>query len=340
MRWPNSSMRSSAVSWSIVSVMVTGVPILNRALTRSAPRSAIRLASSWTVIASGTITSRTCLADGPDCWWALFSFSRERRSAARLRAPAVVLAGKGAGDGELAGVAAVVAAAGRTGRRLGRRRMALGPGMGRAAVVVLLFGGGRRSRLRRRARARPHGAPLPRRRGGPARSVPPRRGDSPRRGAFRPRSPAGPACPRGGALPRARSGGLPRPRGEACPEARGGWRRRPGAASAPDAGGAGGAATGAAGFGASGTGAGAASWADWGPRIRRFFTSTTTVFERPWLKLCLTLPVSTVRFRPSGARAPSFGLSDVSLITFLRSHSQPTRPAGPPRRRLAQLQIR
>ena len=47
--------------------------------------------------------------------------------------------------------------------------------------------------------------------------------------------------------------------------------------------------------------------------MRRFLTSTTTVFERPWLKLCFTLPVSTVRLRPSGARMPSFGLSVVSL---------------------------
>ena len=60
MRWPNSSISSSAVSWSMVSVIVTGVPILNSALTRSAPRSPMRLASSWTVIASGTSTSRTC----------------------------------------------------------------------------------------------------------------------------------------------------------------------------------------------------------------------------------------------------------------------------------------
>ena len=55
MRWPNSSISSSAVSWSIVSVIVTGVPILNSDLTRSAPRSPMRLASSCTVIASGTI---------------------------------------------------------------------------------------------------------------------------------------------------------------------------------------------------------------------------------------------------------------------------------------------
>ena len=47
--------------------------------------------------------------------------------------------------------------------------------------------------------------------------------------------------------------------------------------------------------------------------MRRFFTSTTTVFDRPWLKLCFTLPVSTVRFRLSGARMPSFGFS-ISLI--------------------------
>ena len=54
------------------------------------------------------------------------------------------------------------------------------------------------------------------------------------------------------------------------------------------------------------------------PRMRRFLTSTTTVFERPWLKLCLTLPVSTVRLRPSGGRVPSFGLSVWSAILFLR----------------------
>jgi hypothetical protein len=53
--------------------------------------------------------------------------------------------------------------------------------------------------------------------------------------------------------------------------------------------------------------------------MRRFLTSTTTVLERPWLKLCLTLPVSTVRLRPSGGRVPSFGFSVWSVILFLRS---------------------
>ncbi len=86
MLWPNSVTSNSAVSWSMVCVIVTGMPILNSALTRSAPRSAMRLASSWTVIDSGTLTSRTCFCAGPDSMWWRFSFSRERLSAARLRA--------------------------------------------------------------------------------------------------------------------------------------------------------------------------------------------------------------------------------------------------------------
>src|SRR5437868_1749655 len=70
----------------MVWVSVTGLPILNRAFTRSAPRSAMRLASSCTVIASGTTTSRTCLVAGPVSMWWRFSFSRARRSAASERA--------------------------------------------------------------------------------------------------------------------------------------------------------------------------------------------------------------------------------------------------------------
>src|SRR6185312_4602567 len=85
------------------------------------------------------------------------------------------------------------------------------------------------------------------------------------------------------------------------------------------------AGAGAAGFGAglgasaTGAGLGGSGGASPGrPRMRRFLTSTTTVFERPWLKLCLTLPVSTVRLRPSGGRVPSFGFSVWSAILFLR----------------------
>src|SRR5215213_4919080 len=75
-----------------------------------------------------------------------------------------------------------------------------------------------------------------------------------------------------------------------------------------------------AGAGASATGLGASAGgvSPGRPRIRRFLTSTTTVFERPWLKLCFTLPVSTVRLRPSGGRVPSFGFSVWSAILFLR----------------------
>src|SRR3954452_20972436 len=86
-------------------------------------------------------------------------------------------------------------------------------------------------------------------------------------------------------------------------------------------------AAGAAGFGAglgvsatgSGFGASTGGASPGRPRMRRFLTSTTTVLERPWLKLCLTLPVSTVRLRPSGGRVPSFGFSVWSAILFLRS---------------------
>src|SRR5206468_11248191 len=61
---------------------------------------------------------------------------------------------------------------------------------------------------------------------------------------------------------------------------------------------------------------------------RRFFTSTTTVFERPWLKLCLTLPVSTVRLMPSDGRVPSFGFSVWSAILFLHQIFSRAGPQG------------
>src|SRR4051812_33491095 len=94
---------------------------------------------------------------------------------------------------------------------------------------------------------------------------------------------------------------------------------------------------GAAGLGAAGSGLGAsATWAGASvggtspgrPRMRRFLTSTTTVFERPWLKLCLTLPVSTVRLSPSGGRVPSFGFSVWSAILFLRQFFGRAVPQG------------
>ena len=153
------------MSWSIVSLTVTGMPILNSALTRSAPRSAMRLASSWTVIASGTTTSRTCLACGPACWWALFSFSRARRSAASERARASPSSSS----------ARVTVSLPRSRRCSSRPRVGRA-GSGRLAgawpCLARAWPAGARP-PRRRPRER-RGAPA-RRRGGPARPAPRRR---------------------------------------------------------------------------------------------------------------------------------------------------------------------
>ena len=290
------------------------MPILNSDLTRSAARSAMRLASSPTVIASGTTTSRTCLADGPACIWARFSFSRGALERGERAGAGIAVLAQRARDGELAALAAMlVAAAGRAGRlgALGRRVAVAGR---RAALLVLVVGDRRGGRCGGRGgRARRRGGPLPRRRGGRLRRALPRPCDSPRRGASRPRSRPGPACPRGGGPPRAGSAARPRPRAAispAVPCARS--RRRPGARPAWARAGLGRARDrrrrGDGRLGASGAAASPGR-----PRMRAFLASTTTVFERPWLKLCFTLPASTVRLRPSGARVPSFGLSVVSL---------------------------
>ena len=75
---------SASIDW----VMVTTVPISISRFTTSAPRTAMRLASSCTVIASGTTTSRTTGLSSSArsaCWARRFSRSRWRRSEARLR---------------------------------------------------------------------------------------------------------------------------------------------------------------------------------------------------------------------------------------------------------------
>ena len=53
--------------------------------------------------------------------------------------------------------------------------------------------------------------------------------------------------------------------------------------------------------------------------MRFFFFSTTTDFDRPWLKLCLTWPASTVRFRLNGLRgaAPRNVFSVVSFVSVM-----------------------
>ena len=74
--------------------------------------------------------------------------------------------------------------------------------------------------------------------------------------------------------------------------------------------------------------------------VRFFFFSTTTDFDRPWLKLCLTWPASTVRFRLSGLRAQRRAASSRWLPSFRSCTScvgsspgtQATVAAAPPRR--------
>src|SRR5579885_2144257 len=85
-RWPNSATTSSAVSASMTWLIVAMTPMRISALITSAPRSAMRLASSWTVIVSGTTTSRTTFAVSCSRWCRRWrSRSRARRTEARLR---------------------------------------------------------------------------------------------------------------------------------------------------------------------------------------------------------------------------------------------------------------
>ena len=76
--WPNSSTMSAAVSGSMVWFCVAMMPFCIRVLTTAATRSAMRLASSCTVIASGTCTSRTTFSRSPE-WLATRRFSRSWR---------------------------------------------------------------------------------------------------------------------------------------------------------------------------------------------------------------------------------------------------------------------
>ena len=82
--WPSSSAMSWAVSASITSLIVTIWPCFIRILMTSTARSAMRLASSWMVIASGIVTSRTSFSFGS----LLFSRGAALHAAAerRLRA--------------------------------------------------------------------------------------------------------------------------------------------------------------------------------------------------------------------------------------------------------------
>ena len=77
-RWPNSSTISVAVSASMVWFCVAMTPFCISTFTTAATRSAMRLASSWTVMASGTATSRTTFSRSPE-WLATRRLSRSCR---------------------------------------------------------------------------------------------------------------------------------------------------------------------------------------------------------------------------------------------------------------------
>ena len=334
MRWPNSVTSSSAVSWSIVWVSVTGHAHLEQGFDQVGAA----LGHAVGEFLDGDRLGHDDVADllGRRAGFhvvALFLLAGAAQRGERAGA-AVVLVAERAGDGELAALAMVVAAAAaRTGRlgALGRGRMAAGRravrsssssaggggvGLGRAAAARLRF-------LLRRSR-------------GASSAALPRPCDSLRRGGARPRSARRLAVLLAAA--RFLERGEPRFLGLAqqlrlkllaagdvvlrrrlarlrarAPRA---WARASGAS--------------AAGLGRLAGGASPGR-----PRMRRFLTSTTTVFERPWLKLCLTLPVSTVRLRPSGGRVPSFGFSVWSAILFLRQIRQSSRCRRRVRRPLA-----
>ena len=104
----------------------------------------MRLASSPTVIDSGTWTSRTCLAAGPDSHMGalfLLAGALQRGEAAGAGVAAVV---QRAGDGELAALAAMLLAAARRTSRL--RPLDRGEGLARrpdmAGAALLVLGRG------------------------------------------------------------------------------------------------------------------------------------------------------------------------------------------------------
>jgi len=72
---------------------------------------------------------------------------------------------------------------------------------------------------------------------------------------------------------------------------------------------------------------GAARFCAPGPPTRDLLVSTTTVLERPWLKLCFTTPALTEPGRGFSVRG---GLPPrpFSLSSLMRSFNQPAKPEG------------
>ena len=85
--WPNSEAISSAVSASITSPGFMIWPCFMKNLTTSTARSDMRCASSWMVMVSGSITSRTIFSRGSWCSARLnFSWRRRIDDSERARA--------------------------------------------------------------------------------------------------------------------------------------------------------------------------------------------------------------------------------------------------------------
>ena len=284
----------------------------------STPRSDMRLASSWMVIVSGMVTSRTSFS----FVLAVAMAGHALRAAAERRDRALAhFVGAERGDEREAAALLRRAGARRLGRRGGTRRGAARAAAGRAAVVVLGFGRDR-ARGRRARRSWPCASSSPpkrflatssalrlvssswRRRSssvalarlggfalGALDRVALRRGSSPlprRSCAPRPRAPwrrrargrGGSAPPRSACAARRRTASAPAPACGRCgvAPARCGAARDHAAAARRRA--------------ACGAGAGAASALASPAPTRRFTFSTTTALERPWLKLWRTTPVS------------------------------------------------
>src|SRR5262252_1057030 len=139
--WPSSSAMSWAVSASIVSVILAIWPCFIRSLITSTARSDIRLASSWMVITSGILTSRTSFSLGSWLAWPLSRWVRRRNDATeRSRSSSAVSAVTSVSRPRhffLVGLLNEIACINRRGRRPGVRRGSL---LLRFVVAETLFG--------------------------------------------------------------------------------------------------------------------------------------------------------------------------------------------------------
>ena len=119
--WPSSSAMSWAVSASITSLIVAIWPCFIRILMTSTARSAMRLASSWMVIASGIVTSRTSFSFGSLLFSEVRRCTRRRNDASeRSRTSSALIAVTSVRRPRGRSVAVLAARVGRCGGAAGR----------------------------------------------------------------------------------------------------------------------------------------------------------------------------------------------------------------------------